>query len=98
MEINTNIGNSPVTLAVYIVVWVWIGVYLFFDGFKKWRRKRFLDDIPSSKVHSIAMGFVELQGKAEPYISILKAPITNHDCVFYCYLIEQFQRCDKSSA
>ena len=89
---DNNLGNSSIMLVVYAAVWVWIAVRLFFDGFKKLRRKRFLEDMPSSKIHSIAMGFVELQGKAEPYTLILKAPLTNHDCVFYCYLIEQLQK------
>lgn len=60
-----------------------VGIYLFFYGFYKWRRKRFIENIPTSKINSIAIGLVELYGKAELYTDLVKSPISGEDCIFY---------------
>jgi len=43
------------------------GVYLFFKGFVTLQRKRFVENIPTSKIESIAPGIVEVYGKVSPY-------------------------------
>lgn len=71
--------------------------FIFFDGFKKWRRKRLIENIPTSKIRSMAMGLVELQGKALERVLLLKGPLTGKNCVFYKYQIERFEHRGKSS-
>jgi hypothetical protein len=75
-----------------------LGIWLFFDGFKKWRRKRLIENIPTSKVRSLAMGLVELIGQAEPRVSPIKGPITKKDCVFFKYLVERYEKRGKNSS
>lgn len=82
---------------IYLVVFSGVGVWLFFDGFKKLRRKRLIENIPTSKIRSMAMGLVELQGKAGQWLYSLKGPLTGRDCVFYKYLIERYERRGKNS-
>ncbi|MDD5258418.1 MAG: hypothetical protein PHD29_00405 [bacterium] len=62
-----------------------IGIPLYFSGFKYWRRKRMIENIPGSKISSLALGFVELSGTAEYGNTALKSPYTKSDCVLYKY-------------
>lgn len=92
------LGNPATVKAMFfLVVLSGLGVWLFFDGLKKWRRKRLIEDIPQSKIRSMAMGFVELNGKAECCVGPLKAPFSNTECVFYRYLVERYESSGRSS-
>lgn len=72
------------------------GIYLFFKGFLKLWEKRLIENIPTSKVRSIAMGLVELQGTAVPDV-LLAGPYTKSPCVFYHIIIERFVRSKNST-
>ena len=72
------------------------GVYGFFWGFKRLRRKRLIENIPTSKIRSLALGLVELIGHAQTP-SLLSSPLTKTPCVYYRYLIERYQQSGRSS-
>jgi len=58
------------------------GLYFFFVGFHLLARKRLLLATPTSKIHSAALGRVEVNGRANgPYS--LSAPITGKPCFLY---------------
>jgi hypothetical protein len=90
--------SDTLKVIAYLAIFSGVGIWLFFDGFKKWRRKRLIENIPTSKIRSMAMGLVELQGKATEWIYKLKGPLSGRDCVFYKYLIERYERRGKSSS
>lgn len=73
------------------------GIVLFFFGFRWFRQKRLIENTPTSKVRSIAMGFVELFGSAVAFKEILKSPFSGKDCVYYRYSIEELRHSGKSS-
>jgi hypothetical protein len=73
------------------------GLYSFMQGFKWLKRKRLIEDIPTSKIRSIAMGLVEVFGEVVPAKRILKSPFSNNDCVYYKYTIEEYRTSGKSS-
>jgi hypothetical protein len=64
------------------------GVVFFLRGFGLWRRKRLIENTPRSKVRSLALGRVELHGKALPGAA-LEAPVSGLPCVFFAYRIEE---------
>jgi len=64
------------------------GVFLFFYGFRSWRRMRLIQDTPTSKVRSLALGRVELHGRALGKGELI-APFTGRPCVHYRYLVEE---------
>lgn len=72
------------------------GVYLFFSGFRKFWVKRLIQNIPTSKIRSIAMGLVEINGIAESRTP-LSGPYTKASCVFYHLLEERLVRTDKTT-
>ncbi len=64
------------------------GLFSFIVGLKSLFLKRMIENIPTSKVRSIAMGLVEVYGEVVP-IRTIKSPFTNKDCVYYRYDIEE---------
>ena len=81
---------------IYSIVGIIAGVYLFYKGFRNLWEKRLIENIPTSKVRSIAMGLVELQGTAIPEL-LLTGPYTKTPCVFYHIIIERLVRHRNSS-
>jgi hypothetical protein len=71
------------------------GVFSFFWGFTRLRKKRLIENIPTSTVRSLAMGMTELIGKARPK-RILSSPLPQTDCIYYRYKIEEYRRSGKS--
>jgi hypothetical protein len=73
-----------------------VGAYLFYRGFKMLQRKRLIQNTPSSKVRSAAMGLVEITGLATgPYT--MPAPITGLPCYYYRTMAWRWERRGKSS-
>ncbi|MBN2459256.1 hypothetical protein JXB28_03140 [Candidatus Woesearchaeota archaeon] len=57
-------------------------------SFSEFYEKRRSEDLPYSRVRSVAMGRVKVQGQAKPYQDeLIKAPISGKDCVFCEYII-----------
>ncbi|HLC33087.1 MAG TPA: GIDE domain-containing protein, partial [Candidatus Nanoarchaeia archaeon] len=66
------------------------GIGLVIFGFRQWTIKRLIENTPTSKIRSIAMGLVEICGTVgKPLKEYLKAPFTGKDCVYYSYAIEE---------
>ena len=60
-------------------------------GFALLRRKRMIENVPSSRIRSVAMGLAEIVGAARPKTP-LTARLSGVSCVFYRYLIEREER------
>jgi hypothetical protein len=74
------------------------GLFLMWRGFHWFKRKRLIEDIPTSKIRGIAMGLVEVKGKALPAAKeIRKSPLSGKKCVYYRYLVEKLVSTGKSS-
>ncbi len=73
------------------------GICSFFWGFMCLRRKRLIENIPTSSIRGLALGLVELIGKAEK-TTLLKTPFTNTECVLYRYTVERYEKRGKSSS
>jgi hypothetical protein len=79
----------------YSIFFFGFGVWYFFKGFKCLRRKRKIENIPTSTVRGLAIGLVELIGKTKKSADIT-SPLTGTGCVFYRYTVEQYQQSGRS--
>lgn len=79
----------------YAAVFFGAGIWYFFWGFKRLRRKRKIENIPTSTVRGLALGLVELIGKAKKN-KILVSPLTQTECVFYRFTVERYQSSGRS--
>lgn len=82
----------------YAVVGFFVGLFMFYKGIRAFRKKRLLENMPTSKIRSIAMGLVEIFGKVEPQLvnGLLKGPLSKKDCVYYRYKVEEYRSSGKS--
>ncbi|MEM7815809.1 MAG: GIDE domain-containing protein [Candidatus Aenigmatarchaeota archaeon] len=79
----------------WIIFGIGFGILSFITGLKTLFLKRMIENIPTSKVRSIAMGLVEIYGQVVP-IKLLKSPFSGKDCVYYKYKIEEMRGSGKN--
>ncbi len=87
-------SDDPAALGLFMVIG---GIVGFFTGFSRLKRKRMIENIPTSTVRGMAMGEVELAGQAEHCHQALTAPFSNSPCVYYKYKIEEYHSNGKNS-
>jgi len=60
---------------------IFLGITLFYSGISTYWKKKQMENIPTSKVRSVALGMVEVFGKAAG--EVCKSPLLNKDAVYY---------------
>jgi hypothetical protein len=69
---------------IALLVGTGAGLFCFFKGIRIYREHRVLADTPESTILGIAMGFVEVHGKAKPAQGrLVNSPVTRTPCLFY---------------
>src|SRR5438445_8453765 len=85
----TASDTSPVAI-IFAFIFFLCGIFIFISGLASIRRRRLLQDTPTSKIRSIAMGLVEIFGEVVPIKNkTLKSPFSKKDCVYYQWSIEE---------
>lgn len=76
-------------------IFTMVGAAVFWGGFNKMHQSRLVQDIPRSKIRSIAMGLVEVHGQflADKY---LISPFSQTKCLYCRYEVQEFQKRGKS--
>ncbi|MBI4176396.1 MAG: hypothetical protein HY518_04270 [Candidatus Aenigmarchaeota archaeon] len=64
-----------------------LGLIFLYLGFHNLKMKKMIENIPTSKIRSLAMGLVEVHGRVVP-IKSLKAPFSGRQCAYYYYSVE----------
>lgn len=70
------------------ILLIFVGIYIFFYGFSQIRKKRLIENTPTSKVRSVAMGLNEVVGFAKEKYP-LKSSLTSSQCVYYRFKVER---------
>jgi Zn-finger nucleic acid-binding protein len=65
------------------------GMGLTLYGFVINNRKRLIESIPTSPVRSLAVGLVEVSGRAQAESALLRAPFSGMPCVLFSYSVEE---------
>ncbi len=79
----------------YAAVGFGFGIWSFFRGFTRLRRKRLIENTPTSTVRGLAMGLVELAGKTATS-RMLASPLTKTSCAFFRYTVERYESSGRS--
>ena len=69
---------------------------MFYNSLNNLKKKRLFENIPTSKMRSVAMGLVELKGKIEAAESMIKDPFDDKGCVYWSVTIEEYVKRGKS--
>ena len=77
-------------------VW-WVPLLLLVTGGLAWfaflaiRTKRMQENIPTSKTQGVVFGLAEVKGKLIPQLDngVVTGPLSNEDCVWYHYTVEE---------
>lgn len=73
------------------------GIAIFLYGFRLHHRKRLIETTPTSPIRSLAVGLVEITGKAETTGATLNTPFSAMPCVCFFYHVEERQRLGKKN-
>lgn len=89
LSTQSDSSDNIIVVAIFFAV----GLYLIYNGFQKWQRKRLMQDTPTEKVRSAAVGRTELSGTAKPIegIGTLKQPFTDGECLVATYTVEEWE-------
>lgn len=70
-----------------------------FFGVRSVRFKRFLENIPTSKIAGMSMGLTEIKGKILKPLDgeALVAPLSQQDCIWYHYTVKERRRSGKNT-
>lgn len=87
--------GNPIGIGLVGVV---AGGILFIRGLFKWKEKRLIENTPTSKIRSLAMGRVEIYGTVLPLKDqSFKAPFSNKDCAYCRWTVEEYRHQGKHS-
>lgn len=89
------------------IFFIGLGIWLLTRGYGFLRQRNKVDHTPTSKIRSIALGLVEIEGNALPvpkievenlYADITSSvsPFTKKECIYYKSLIEEYKSNGKS--
>lgn len=79
--------GDPIVCAFFLII---LGVGFFLEGLRRLREKQAVDNTPTSKIHSLALGFAEVCGKASGSTSF-PSPFTQTPCVWCRWLVQYWQ-------
>jgi len=83
--------ESEITAFIYLFLGIFApGFLYFFKGFRDFSKKRLIENIPTTKIRSLAMGPVEICGIVVPARGVLTAPYSRRKCVYYKWIAEKF--------
>jgi len=82
-------SDASAKIDVMLAVGFGAGLYYFYKGFRVFREYRLLMDTPEIPIRSIAMGLVDIHGKATGTPPI-PSPVTQTPCFFYKVDIERW--------
>ena len=84
-------------LFFYSILGLGAGIWIFFKGFREFRKYRVLADTPEIPIRSIPMGLVEIHGQAMKSDELLTSPVTRTDSCLYKIEIERWKHNEKGS-
>ncbi len=90
--------SSGSDIFILSIMGFFFGLYSFLMGFSYLKQKRLIENTPTSKIRSLAMGLVEVYGEVlSKENNVLKSPFSQKDCIYCKYTVEEYRRSGKHS-
>jgi Ca2+/Na+ antiporter len=89
-------GDSEWKLFTYLCIGVVLGIVGFFRGFQLRKKKKLIEDIPTSTVRGMAVGLTEVKGKARDFQKLLVSAFAKVPCVYFYYNVQEYRSSGKS--
>jgi len=89
------VNNDYTVLGGFLLLF---GLLLFIGGFYWFKRKRLMENIPTSKIRALAMGLVEIYGDVVSAGTLLTSPLTKKSCVYYHYMVQKYKKPTKKQS
>ena len=80
---------APDAALLYLALGAAGGLGLSIYGLIVNQRKSVIESIPTSPIRSLAVGLVEVSGRAQPERELLRAPFSGMPCVLFSYKVEE---------
>lgn len=77
-----------------VVLGFLFGLWLIYDGFRKWQQLRLMQDTRTERIRSVAVGRTELNGTARELAGTVEWPFTDGECLVATYEIEEWRSDD----
>ena len=84
-------GNNDDGFGIGVMLII-LGLIMFYNSLKNLKIKRLIENVPTSKARSVAMGLAELKGKIESRNKTLSDPFDGKDCVYWHIHIQQYMK------
>ena len=79
---------APDAMLLYLALGAGGGLGSSIYGFVLNHRKSLIESIPTSPIRSLAVGLVEVSGRAQPGRELLRTPFSGLPCVLFSYKVE----------
>lgn len=88
-----------IEVTIYSLLGFGYGLYLFYSGFRELKTKRVIENIPTSKISTGAVGSnVEIKGQIDEKVqTAYPAPLSGEPCLFFSIEIQEEVKTEKSS-
>lgn len=84
--------QAGVELQLFLGAFFLVGLFLVYDGFRTWQRKRLMQDTPTEKIRSAAVGRTELVGTGNAIGDPLRRPFDDGTCLVATWEIEEWEQ------
>jgi hypothetical protein len=77
--------------AIVALIFFGIGLVIVYSGFTTWQQMRLIQDTPTEKIRSAAVGRTELKGTGKPIGDPVRRPFGDGVCLLATYEIEEWE-------
>ena len=74
------------------------GLLILYGAVIQRRKKSLIEDIPTSKVRSVAVGMTEVKGEPVPLDEPLESPFSETECIAYVYSVDRYHSGGRNSS
>lgn len=86
--LQTNGDDDPFAFFLFLFAG---GLFAIYWGWTRYRRYTLIRDTPTATTRSMAVGRVELEGRARPAEEPFSAPFTDEECVYADWRVEEYR-------